>query len=99
MKSTLSFRMSPYHNEGHNLRTIYVPYVDVSKSKNNIYYINHTKEEAYEYLFSESVKEYNKNQKRKDRRIDNYLLKITTAEEEQKKFIEEKRSEGTDPKE
>ena len=98
MKSTLSFRMSPYHNEGHNLRTIYVPYVDVSKSKNNIYYINHTKEEAYEYLFSESVKEYNENQKRKDRRIDNYLLKITTAEEEQKKFIEEKRSEGTSKK-
>lgn len=98
MESTLSFRMSPYHNEGHNLRTIYVPYVDVRKSKNNIYYINHTKEEAYEYLFSESVKEYNENQKRKDRRIDNYLLKITTAEEEQKKFIEEKRSEGTSKK-
>ena len=65
MKSTLSFRMSEQHNEGHNLRTIYVPYVDVSKSKDNIYYINHTKEQAYEYLFADAVRAYNEKQRRK----------------------------------
>ena len=94
MKSTLSFRMSEQHNEGHNLRTIYVPYVDTSKSKDNIYYVNHTKEQAYDYLFADAVKEYNKKQKRKDRRIEDYLKKLLEAEEKQKKLIEQKRSEG-----
>lgn len=99
MKSTLSFRMSEQHNEGHNLRTIYVPYVDTSKSKDNIYYVNHTKEEAYDYLFSAAVKEYNNKQKRKDRRIDDYLKKLIEAEEKQKKLIEQKRAEGCSYKE
>lgn len=99
MKSTLSFRMSELHNEGHNLRTIYVPHVDSSKSKDNIYYVNCTKEEAFDYLFSEAVKEYNEKQKRNDRKIDNYLQKIITAEEKQKKIIEQKRSEGCSYKE
>ena len=94
MKSTLSFRMSEQHNERHNLRTIYVPYVDTSKSKDNIYYVNHTKEQAYDYLFADAVKEYNKKQKRKDRRIEDYLKKLLEAEEKQKKLIEQKRSEG-----
>ena len=99
MKSTLSFRMSELHNEGHNLRTIYVPYVDTSKSKNNIYYVNYTKEQAYEYLFADAVKEYNEKQKRKDRRIEDYLKKIISAEEKQKKIIEQKRAEGCSYKE
>ena len=99
MKSTLSFRMSELHNEGHNLRTIYVPYVDTSKSKDNIYYVNHTKEEAYEFLFADAVKEYNEKQKRKDRRIEDYLKKILSAEEKQKKLIEQKRAEGCTYKE
>ena len=94
MKSTLSFRMSELHNEGHNLRTIYVPYVDTSKSKDNIYYVNHTKEEAYEFLFADAVKEYNVKQKRKDRRIEDYLKKLLEAGEKQKKLIEQKRTEG-----
>jgi hypothetical protein len=99
MKSTLSFRMSELHNEGHNLRTIYVPYVDISKSKDNIYYVNHTKEEAYDYLFSAALKEYNEKQKRKDRRIEDYLKKLQEAEEKQKKLIEQKRAEGCSYKE
>ena len=99
MKSTLSFRMAETLNEKHNKREIYVPYVDVAKSKNNIYYINQTKEEAYEYLFGESVKKYNEQQKRKDRKIDDYLKKLLKSEEEQKKLIEQKRSEGCSYKE
>ncbi len=98
MKSTLSFRMSPNFNEGHNLRTLYVPYVNKARSKDNIYYINHTREEAYEYLFGDAVKEYNDKQKRKDRKIENYLYKILSAEEKQKKNIEEKRAEGASKK-
>lgn len=99
MKSTLSFRMSEQHNEGHNLRAIYVPYVDTAKSKDNIYYVNHTKEQAYEFLFSDAVREYNEKQKRKDRRIEDYLKKIISAEEKQKKIIEQKRAEGCSYKE
>ena len=99
MMSTLSFRMSELHNEGHNLRTIYVPYVDTVKSKDNIYYVNHTKEEAYDYLFSAALKEYNEKQKRKDRRIEDYLKKLQEAEEKQKKLIEQKRAEGCSYKE
>ncbi len=99
MKSTLSFRMSELHNEGHNLRTIYVPYVDTAKSKDNIYYVNHTKEQAYEYLFADAVRAYNEKQKRKDRRIEDYLKKIISAEEKQKKIIEQKRAEGCSYKE
>ena len=99
MKSTLSFRMSELHNEGHNLRTIYVPYVDTSKSKDNIYYVNHTKEQAYEFLFADAVKEYNEKQKRKDRKIEDYLKKIISAEEKQKKIIEQKRAKGCSYKE
>ena len=92
-------RMSEQHNEGHNLRKIYVPYVDVSKSKDNIYYVNHTKEQAYEYLFADAVRAYNEKQRRKDRRIDDYLQKLLTAEEKQKKIIEQKRAEGCSYKE
>lgn len=99
MRSTLSFRMAETLNEKHNMREIFVPYVDVSKSKNNIYYISQTKEEAFEYLFSDAVKEYNVQQKRKDRKIDNYLKKLLTSEEQQKKIIEQKRSEGCSYKE
>lgn len=99
MKSTLSFRMAETLNEKHNKREIFVPYVDVAKSKNNIYYVNQTKEEAYEYLFGEVVKKYNEQQKRKDRKIDNYLKKLQTSEEQQKKLIEQKRSEGCSYKE
>ena len=99
MKSTLSFRMSEQHNEGHNLRTIYVPYVDTSKSKDNIYYVNHTKEEAYEFLFADAVREYNEKQKRKDRKIADYLQKLLKAEEKQRKLIEQKRAEGCSYKE
>ena len=40
------------------------------------------------------MKEYNKKQKRKDRRIEDYLKKLLEAEEKQKKLIEQKRSEG-----
>lgn len=35
-----------------------------------------TLEQCYEKIFGEALEEYNKNQKRKDRQINNYLTKI-----------------------
>ncbi|MGN0443882.1 MAG: hypothetical protein ACI4F5_04615 [Acutalibacteraceae bacterium] len=99
MKSTLSFHMSEKMNERHNLRKINVPYVDKTKSKENIYYVNQTKEEAFNFLFDEAVNEYNKKQKRNDRKIEDYLKKIQEAEEKQKKIIAQKRAEGASYKE
>ncbi|MDD6146446.1 MAG: hypothetical protein PUB43_05350 [Oscillospiraceae bacterium] len=99
MQSTLSFHMSEQMNEKHNLRTIYVPYVDTAKSKDNIYYFCQSKEEAFHELFDEAVEEYNAKQKRKDRKIQDYLKKIQKAEEKQKKLIAQKRSEGCSYKE
>ena len=94
MKSTLSFRCSADCNEKHNLRQIFVPYADKSKEKDNIYIHTQTRQEAFDYLFSEAVAEYNSKQKRKDRRIGNYLEKIQTAEMEQEKKLAKMRSEG-----
>lgn len=100
MQSTLSFHMSEQMNEKHNLRTIYVPYVDTAKSKDNIYYLfSESKEQAYHELFDEAVEEYNAKQKRKDRRIEDYLKKIQEAEEKQKKLLAQKRAEGASYKE
>lgn len=94
MKSTLSFRVSADCNEQHNLRQIPVPYADKSKEKDNIYLQTQTRQEAFDYLFGEAVKKYNETQKRKDRRIENYLEKIQKAEREQEKKIAKMRSEG-----
>lgn len=100
MQSTLSFHMSEQMNEKHNLRTIYVPYVDTAKSKDNVYYLfSESKEQAYHKLFDEAVEEYNVKQKRKDRRIEDYLKKIQKAEEKQKKLLAQKRAEGCSYKE
>ena len=38
INATLSFHMDSRHNEKHDLRQIYVPYVDTERSKNNVYY-------------------------------------------------------------
>ena len=101
IKATLSFHMDSKSNMKHDLRQIYVPYVDTDRSKNNVYYSgNTTLEETFDFLFKDSVTEYNTRQaKRPERQIDNYLQKLLDAEERQNKLIQEKRSAGCSYKE
>jgi hypothetical protein len=100
IRATLSFHMDSKSNMKHDLRQIYVPYVDVDRSKNNVYYSkNTTLEAAYEDLFADAVAEYNARQTRPERRIDNYLQKLLDAEERQNQLIQEKRSAGCSYKE
>lgn len=100
INATLSFHMDSRHNEKHDLREIYVPYVDTERSKNNVYYKgNMTREEAFDLLFADAVAEYNSRQKRSDRHIGSYLQKLLDAEQQQKQKVQEMRSAGCSYKE
>lgn len=92
--------MDSRHNDKHDLREIYVPYVDYSRTHQNYYAeFNTTREKAFEFLFSESQNSYNEKQTRKDRKIENYLSKLLEAQQEQEKIIAEKRRTGCSYKE
>jgi len=100
INATLSFHMDSRHNDKHDLREIYVPYVDYSRTHQNYYAeFNTTREKAFEFLFSESQNSYNEKQTRKDRKIENYLSKLLEAQQEQEKIIAEKRRTGCSYKE
>ena len=100
INATLSFHMDSRHNDKHDLREIYVPYVDYSRTHQNYYAeFNTSREKAFEFLFSESQNSYNEKQTRKDRKIENYLSKLLEAQQEQKKIIAEKRRAGCSYKE
>ena len=52
INATLSFHMDSKHNDKHDLREIYVPYVDYSRSHLNYYpEFNITREQAFDFLF------------------------------------------------
>ena len=101
INATLSFHMDSKHNDKHDLREIYVPYVDSERSKNNYYpESNITREAAFEHLFGDCVRRYNEQQSRPDRRITpSYLDKLLEAEERQNQTIREKRAQGASYKE
>ena len=83
--------MDSKSNMKHDIRQIYVPYVDTDRSETNVYYSgNTTLEESFSFLFADSVAEYNARQKRPERRIDNYLQRLLDAEEKQNQLIQEK---------
>lgn len=101
INATLSFHMDSKHNDKHDLREIYVPYVDTERSHLNYYpKFNVTREAAFEFLFGESVRCYNEQQSRAERRITpSYLSKLLEAEERQNQTIREKRAQGCSYKE
>ena len=67
-EATASFHQEADHNEEHDDRDVPVSYADPSRECDNIYYEkNMTKEEAFIYLFENSINEYNDSQPRKDR--------------------------------
>lgn len=100
INATLSLHMDCRHNDNHDARTIYVPYVDTERSKNNYYYEkNMSRADAFELLFGDTVREYNEHQSRPERRIKNYLEKLLESEEKQNQTIREKRAQGASFKE
>lgn len=101
INATLSLHMDSKHNDNHDARNLYVPYVNPEWSKNNYYPdFNMSREQAFEFLFSNFVREYNKRQNiRPERRIKNYLEKLLKSEERQNQLIREKRAEGCSYKE
>lgn len=100
INATLSFHIDSRHNDKHDARNLYVPYVNPELSINNYYPdFNMSREQAFEFLFSDAVREYNQKQTRPERRIKNYLEKLLKSEERQNQLIREKRAEGCSYKE
>ena len=95
-QATLSFNMSGTEiSIEHNNRTIPVPHCDVLRECDNFYWSgNKSLQKIYTELFSSDVEEYNARQKRKDRRIENYLEKITDSFEREKAKIRKLRGQG-----
>ena len=82
---SVSFRTSSKSTSiSHNNRTIseekkfdkYHDHIDWSKTNENIILVQKNIRTAYDEIFSEEVKKYNDKQKRSDRKIDDYFLKV-----------------------
>lgn len=76
--STISFHTDITTSISHNNRINIYGNKDINldKLKENIYYIQTDIKELYKSEFDDIVNEYNSNQKRNDRKIDNYYKKI-----------------------
>ncbi|MQW24094.1 MULTISPECIES: plasmid recombination protein [unclassified Lactococcus] len=91
MKNTISIHVGNTSSIIHNNRKTNKHTnadIDVSRSGNNIVLIQENIKVSYEKLFGQAVDEYNKKQKRKDRKINNYLQKVKDSTlDHQKEFI------------
>lgn len=72
----------------HNNRVFSTPNVDKNRTKDNIILCKKDLKKEYENLFSSSVKKYNDNQKRSDRKINNYYEKIEKSKNGEKLYHE-----------
>ena len=89
MTKSLSFvKGSGNLNHNNRSRDSISENVDSSRTKNNIIIIQENLKQAYEKEFCEAVKNYNEKQKRKDRKIKNYLDKIKKSENGEQTFYE-----------
>lgn len=95
-QATLSFCMTSTEiGIEHNNRTIPVPHSDISRQCDNYYWSgNKSLQTIFTELFSSDVEEYNARQKRKDRKIDDYLGQLTEALEKEKKKLKQLRVQG-----
>lgn len=64
-------------------------HIDKARSSQNVVFYHKDLADAYEDIFGEYVAEYNAHQKRKDRKITNYLEKIKTSGNGEKPFYED----------
>ena len=72
----------------HNNREFIANNVDRSRISWNVTYVCQPLKDAYDEIFGRAVEEYNEKQKRKDRRIDDYLKKIKNSGNKEKQFYE-----------
>lgn len=86
MKKTISIRIGK-GSISHNNRKFVAKNVDEKRVKDNVILCCESLKETYENLFGEALNEYNAKQKRKDRRIENYLEHIENGKQE-KPFYE-----------
>lgn len=81
-KVSLTFRVDSGIIE-HNNRDFIAKNVNAEKIQFNIFYKQESLEDKYHELFDEAVREYNKRQKRSDRKISDYLEHIKSSKQEQ----------------
>ena len=86
MKKTISIRIGK-GSISHNNRKFVAKNVDEKRVKDNVVLCNIDLKKTYDDLFGAALAEYNSKQKRKDRRIENYLDHIEKGKQE-KPFYE-----------
>ncbi|MCM1167472.1 MAG: plasmid recombination protein, partial [Ruminococcus sp.] len=86
MKKTISIRIGK-GSISHNNRKFVAKNIDEKRVKDNVVLCNVALKETYDDLFGAALTEYNAKQKRKDRRIENYLDHIENGKQE-KPFYE-----------
>ncbi len=86
MKKTISIRIGK-GSISHNNRKFVAKNVDEKRVKDNVILCCENLKNVYDDLFGAALAEYNAKQKRKDRRIENYLDHITNGKQE-KPFYE-----------
>lgn len=70
-------------NLRHNNRKFLAANIDPSRTKENVTYRQQDVRAAYHHLFDQAVKEYNDQQYRKDRMIDDYYARIAASKREE----------------
>ena len=87
MARTISF-VKGKGSVNHNNRDFTAKNVDASRSSMNITYVKTPIDQAYDQIFGDALREYNAKQKRKDRKIDNYLDHIKQSKNNEEVFYE-----------
>ena len=82
-----SHKSSISHNNRENIHGN--PGIDPSRLEENIYFVKKDIQSVYKEVFQEAVDSYNKKQKRKDRKIQDYYEKIRKSEKvhEQRELV------------
>ena len=87
MARTISF-VKGKGSINHNNRDFIASNVDASRSSMNITYVKTPIDQAYDQIFGDALREYNAKQKRKDRKIGDYLSHIKQSKNNEKVFYE-----------
>ena len=87
MATTISFVVGK-GSISHNNRTFIAENVVEERIELDEFYIQRPLKEVYDELFGQAVEEYNARQKRKDRKIDDYISKIKNSKNNEKVFYE-----------
>lgn len=95
-QATLSFNMTSTEiSLAHNNREITVPHSSPLFEHDNYYWVgNKSLQQTYTDLFNSDVEQFNSKQKRNDRKIGNYLEKVTNCFEREKDKIRKLRGQG-----